>query len=109
MEGRPWRERPGGVSVTVRVTPRGGRDAVDGRDMLADGKPVLKLRVRSAPEDGAANDAVRRLIAETVAKPASAVLLESGASSRVKVLTINGDPAAIGTALEQAAGPERGS
>jgi uncharacterized protein len=104
MDGRPWRERPGGVSLTVRVTPRGGRDSVDGREVLADGKAVLKIRVRSAPEDGAANDAVRRLIAKTVARPASAVRMESGATSRVKVLTISGDPTVIGMALEQAIG-----
>lgn len=105
MAGRPWRERPGGVSLTVRVTPRGGRASVDGREILADGTAVLKIRVRSAPEAAAANDAARRLIAKTVARPASAVRMESSATSRVKVLTICGDPAVIGMAVEQATGP----
>ena len=29
---RPWRLRPDGLEVRVRVTPRGGRDAIDGLD-----------------------------------------------------------------------------
>jgi uncharacterized protein YggU (UPF0235/DUF167 family) len=101
MTGRPWREMPGGVLLTVRVTPRGGRDAVDGAETLADGKAVLKVRTRTAPEDGAANEAVRRLIAKLVSRPASAVRLEAGATSRVKTLAIAGDPALIGTALDR--------
>jgi uncharacterized protein YggU (UPF0235/DUF167 family) len=109
MDGRPWREEPGGVLLTVRVTPRGGRDGVDGREVLADGKAVLKVRVRSAPTDGAANEAVRRLIAATVARPASAVRLASGATARVKTLAIAGDPAGIVRALETAAGQGQGS
>lgn len=105
MTGRPWREMPGGVILTVRVTPRGGRDAVDGAETLADGKAMLKVRVRTAPENGAANDAVRRLISDVVGRPASAVRLEAGASSRVKTLAITGDAALIGTALDRVGAP----
>ena len=54
----PWRIRPGGLELRVRVTPRGGRDAIDGVEALADGRPVLKVRVRAAPADGAANEGV---------------------------------------------------
>ena len=76
---------------------------MNGQDVLSDGKVVLKVRVRSAPEDGAANESVRRLIAKAVGRPASAVRLEAGATSRVKVLAIEGDPAEIGAALQQVA------
>ncbi|MDF2972320.1 MAG: bifunctional methylenetetrahydrofolate dehydrogenase/methenyltetrahydrofolate cyclohydrolase [Microvirga sp.] len=48
----PWRIRPEGLEVRVRVTPRGGRDAIDGIETLSDGRPVLKVRVRAVPEDG---------------------------------------------------------
>ena len=34
--------------LTVRLTPRGGRDAIDGIEMLADGRCVLKARVRAS-------------------------------------------------------------
>ena len=102
MLPRPWQEKPSGVEVRVRVTPRGGRDAVDGVDVLSDGKAVLKVRVRTAPEDGAANEAVLRLIAKTLGTPTSAVRLDAGATSRVKTISIAGDSAAIARALDGA-------
>ena len=42
----------------VRLTPKGGRDAIDGIEELADGQCVLKARVRAAPSEGEANDAL---------------------------------------------------
>jgi uncharacterized protein YggU (UPF0235/DUF167 family) len=39
----------------VRLTPKGGWDAVDGIEQLADGRSVLKVRVRAAASDGEAN------------------------------------------------------
>lgn len=96
----PWRVRAGVVEVRVRVTPRGGRDAVEGRESLSDGSAVLKVRVRAVPEDGAANEAVRRLLAKAVGVPASRVAVAAGHTARVKTLTLAGDPAPILAALE---------
>lgn len=95
----PWEAREGGVALRVRVTPRGGRDAFDGVETLADGRAVLKLRVRAAPAEGAANEAVRRVVAATVGRPASAVVLAGGAMARVKTLSIAGDASALADAL----------
>ena len=89
----------------MRVTPRGGRDALNGVETLADGSAVLKLRVRAAPEDGAANEAVRRLLARTLGLPASAVSLRSGATSRIKTFVAAGDPQAGAAALAAFAPP----
>ena len=86
----PWRIRPDGLELCVRVTPRGGRDAIDGLEVLSDGRRVLKVRVRAAPADGAANEAVRRLLAKAMGLPASAVSLESGATARMKTFSIAG-------------------
>ena len=99
-----WRVVPGGVEVRVRVTPRGGRDAVDGLDRLSDGRAVVKVRVRAVPEDGAANDAVRRILAKALGQPASAVSLAAGATARVKTLVIAGDPALLSGRLGRVAG-----
>jgi uncharacterized protein len=97
----PWQARDGGLALRLRVTPRGGRDALDGIETLADGRAVLKVRVRAAPEDGAANEAVRRLVAKAAGRPASAVTLASGAMTRLKTLLIADDPSAVAAALAE--------
>jgi uncharacterized protein YggU (UPF0235/DUF167 family) len=88
----------------VRLTPKGGRDVVDGLARLADGTSVLKARVRAAPEDGAANEALRRLLAKSFGVPASAVTLTSGATARVKQLRIAGDAAVLAARFQVLAG-----
>jgi uncharacterized protein YggU (UPF0235/DUF167 family) len=90
---------PGGVQLALRVTPRGGRDAVDGVETLADGRSVLKLRVRAVADGGEANRAVTALLAKSLGVPKAAVQLTSGATSRLKQVAIAGDPAALEQAL----------
>jgi uncharacterized protein YggU (UPF0235/DUF167 family) len=70
--------------VTVRVTPRAGRDAIDGPGEDADGRPLLKLRVRAVPEDGKANAAVEALLARTLGISKRQVAVVSGGKSRIK-------------------------
>jgi uncharacterized protein YggU (UPF0235/DUF167 family) len=91
----------GGVSLAVRLTPKGGRDAIDGIEQLADGRAVLKARVRAAPSEGEANDALVRLIAKTLGVPPRDVALSAGATARVKRLVIAGDAPRLIAALEQ--------
>lgn len=98
---RPWAAAPGGIALTVRLTPKGGRDAIDGIEQLADGRSVLKVRVRAPPSDGEANDALVRLIARTLAVPPRDVVLAAGATARIKRLTIAGDATALIAALEK--------
>jgi uncharacterized protein len=104
MAQNPWRVVASGVEVRARATPRGGRDAVDGVATLADGSAVLRIRVRAAPEDGAANEAVRRVLAKALGRPASAVSLTAGATARLKTLCIEGDPAVLCARLAKLAG-----
>jgi len=51
------------VRLTVRLTPRGGRDAVEGWTRDDAGRLVLKVRVAAAAADGQANAAVIALLA----------------------------------------------
>lgn len=77
------------VRFAVRVTPRAGRDTVDG---VADG--VLRVRVAAPPADGAANDAVRRLVARALDVRVSAVTIVAGARGRDKRIAVDGIAAA---------------
>jgi len=99
MSDAPWRATLDGVVVACRLTPKGGRDAIDGAATLSDGMRVLLVRVRAVPEDGKANDALIRLIAAKAGAPASKARLVSGAKSRLKQVAISGDPAALIAAL----------
>ena len=96
----PWRASSDGVTVACRLTPKGGRDAIDGVATLAGGASVLLGRVRAVPEAGKANDALLRLMAAKAGVPASHVRLASGARSRLKSVAILGDPAALLARLE---------
>ena len=99
----PWRATADGVIVVCRLTPKGGRDAIDGVATLADGAVVLTARVRAPPEDGRANAALCRLIAEAAAAPASHARVSAGAKSRIKQIAVTGDPDALLAALTQSA------
>ena len=74
----------------MRVTPRGGRDAIEGWAVDAAGRPLLKLRVSAAAADGAANAAVTALVAKALGVPRSAVRIASGETARIKRLEIAG-------------------
>ncbi|MEX2520229.1 MAG: DUF167 family protein [Paracoccaceae bacterium] len=102
MSGRPWRAAPGGVSLNVRLTPKGGVDRIDGLGLDAAGRALLLARVAAPPSDGAANAALIKLIAKAAGAPKSAVTLKGGHSSRVKQLLIAGDAPSIEAALEAA-------
>jgi len=95
----PWRTSSEGISVALRVTPRGGRDDIDGVEILSDGRSVLKVRVRAIADGGEANRAVTELLAKSLRVPKGSVRLLSGATSRLKQIAIDGDPAALGEAL----------
>ena len=99
-----WRAVAGGVEVRVRATPRDGRDALNGLDILADGSAPLRIRVCATPEDGAANEAVRRVLAKALGRPASAVMLRAGASARLKTFLVDDPSAGLCERLAQLVG-----
>ncbi|ODN71098.1 DUF167 family protein [Methylobrevis pamukkalensis] len=86
----PWRLDGEDLRVLVRVTPRGGRDAIEGCDRLADGRTVLKVRVRAVPEDGAANRAVAGLLAGAAGVARAKAEVVSGATARIKTVRLTG-------------------
>ena len=68
----------------MRVTPGASRDTV----AIADG--VVQLRVTAPPADGAANEAVLRLLAAALDRPRRNLTLLRGATARIKLIGIAG-------------------
>jgi uncharacterized protein (TIGR00251 family) len=105
----PWRYSTEGISIAVRVTPRGGRDDIDGIETLANGRSVVKIRVRAIAEGGEANRAVTELLARTLGVPKARVRILSGVTSRLKQVAVDGDPRQLGDTLKKltATSPEQ--
>jgi hypothetical protein len=71
--------------LRLRVTPGARRSGIVGRYGEA-----WKVRVAAPPEDGRANAAVVRLLAETLELPRESVTLVSGHGTRDKVVELSG-------------------
>jgi uncharacterized protein YggU (UPF0235/DUF167 family) len=78
------------ASFTVRVTPRGGRDAIDGWVRDDAGRAVLKVRVAAAAAEGQANAATLALLAKALRRPRSSLVLLSGQTARLKRIEAEG-------------------
>ena len=100
----PWQVQADGLVVTLRLTPKGGRDEIGGVEILADGRAVVKARVRAAPTEGQANAALILLLARTLDVPRSKVTLAAGESARIKRIAIAGDGKALAARLGSIAG-----
>jgi uncharacterized protein len=74
-----------GARLQLRVSPGAARSAVVGRHGAA-----WKVRVAARAEDGKANDALVRLLADTLALPANHVRIVSGHASRDKTVALEG-------------------
>ena len=70
--------------IAVRLTPRAGVDSLDPPDE----NDEVRARVRAAPVEGAANEALLRLLASSLDVPRSSVRLLTGSRSRRKVVEV---------------------
>jgi len=77
------------VRVTVRVHPGAKRTEVGGR-WGPDEVPALVVRVQAPAADGKANAAVLAALAEALGTRPRGLQLVSGATSRTKVIEIDG-------------------
>lgn len=76
--------------LAIKLTPRAAKDQIDGWDVDADGRPVLKVRVRAQPVEGEANAALCLLLAKTLGVAKRDVALARGGQSRLKMIEIQG-------------------
>lgn len=84
----PWRRTGDHLVLHVRATPRAGRDAVEGVETLSDGKAALRVRLKAAPADGEANEALRRLLRHEFGVRLDEVEIIGGATSRRKTIRL---------------------
>jgi uncharacterized protein (TIGR00251 family) len=73
------------VRVTIRVQPRASRSEIVGRHGDA-----IRVRLTSPPVDGAANAALIELLAQAFGVARGSIKIVSGATSRTKVVDIDG-------------------
>jgi uncharacterized protein len=85
--------------LRLRIQPRASREGIDG---VREGR--LRVRVSSPPVDGAANERLIRILAETLAVPRGSIALTRGAKSRDKDVTVHGVAARASEFLERLAG-----
>lgn len=105
-DSRPWVLSAAGIVLAVRATPCAKQSAIEGIWRDADGKTWFAVRVASPPSEGAANEALIRLLSTTLSVKRRDITLTSGAQSRLKRFVINGDPNALAMALETAMGTQ---
>ncbi|HKT45108.1 MAG TPA: DUF167 domain-containing protein [Gaiellaceae bacterium] len=90
--------------LRLRVSPGSGRAEFVGRYGDA-----WKVRVTAAPEHGRANDAVLRLVADTLAVPLASVAIVSGHGARDKIIELTGvGPGLVERRLASASSSDRG-
>jgi uncharacterized protein (TIGR00251 family) len=84
--------------LRLRVSPGAGKSGIIGRHGDA-----WKVRVTAPPEDGRANEAVVRLLADALSMPRTSVTLVSGHTGRDKIVLLDGvGPAQIERRLASA-------
>jgi uncharacterized protein (TIGR00251 family) len=83
-----WSIKTDGLILSVRLTPRSSRDALEGVELLSDGKAIVKARVRAVADQGRANAALLQVVSQALKVPVSKVTLQSGSTSRMKTIRV---------------------
>jgi uncharacterized protein len=81
----PIHESPSGVRFAVKIHPRAKKNAITGE--LGD---AMKVSLTAPPIEGRANEACIEFFAKLLRVPRSSVTIASGASSRNKVIRVEG-------------------
>ena len=79
------REHDGAITFEVRVAPRASRNRIIG---VQDG--ALRVALTAPPVDGAANEALKKLLAKALGVAKSDIEILRGDRARIKVLRIHG-------------------
>jgi uncharacterized protein (TIGR00251 family) len=90
-------EKDGSITFPVRVIPRSSKTEIVGEH---DG--MLKIKLKSPPVNGAANDELIRFLSKLFGVPNATIEIVSGEASRSKRIRISGIAAAPINAILQA-------
>lgn len=85
--------------LVVRLTPKSSKDAIEGWAEDEQGRKYLKVRVRAAPIEGRANEALILFLAKSLGIPKSRLTLMTGDTARLKQIEIEGVDQAVIDAL----------
>ena len=91
----PFEAVPGGIRVTVRVTPKASPAGPAGLAVDADGRAYVKLRVNAPAQDGKANAALLKLLAKEWGLARSCLRIAGGERDRRKTVHVSGDQPAL--------------
>lgn len=84
-----WREEKGDYSLLyLKITPNAAQTKIAGEAVDADGRTRLHIRIATPPEDGKANKALIKFLSKHFKLPQSAFSIQSGQSSRLKVMRV---------------------
>jgi uncharacterized protein (TIGR00251 family) len=92
-----------GVTLSVRVTPRAAKSALNGVVALPNGRSALAVRIAAPPVEGAANAALAAFLAAQLGLRKGDVTIVSGEGARIKIVRITGDGGAIAERLRSMA------
>ena len=95
-----FRVEADGLVLTVRVSPKASRNAVQGVMETPDGF-ALKVAVTAPPDKGKANAAVVVLLAKVFGVSKSSLSVVAGQADRRKILRIKGDPTVLSPIAQQ--------
>jgi uncharacterized protein (TIGR00251 family) len=95
VTGKPYAPIPGGVRLAIRLTPRASREGVGGVIADAEGRPLLQIRLKAPPVEGAANHALIAFVSKALALRQADIAIKSGETGRSKILHLSGDSAVI--------------
>jgi uncharacterized protein (TIGR00251 family) len=106
--GLPFTCAPGGIRLSVRLTPRAAADSLVGVTHDADGRPALQVRIAAPPVDGAANAALIAYLAKALKLRKSDIRIASGETARLKRVDLSGDAESIAVRLRAWIGVRQG-
>lgn len=95
----PFSVHAGGLRLSVHLTPKAARNALDRIDQDARGDARLRVTVTAVPEKGKANKALVKLLAGKLRLPKSAIQIIAGHHARDKTLLIGGDTPTLTTQI----------